>query len=155
MNRNTPNIKCILLAVFLLVVIGCNQSASIDPNNFNFAGKTYYIEYDSKKIELISKTDSFVLRKSSGSRHISPCPTHKLIAADIDRDGKGDLCYYDCGFVEIYINTKLNLSKTEPILLEYKEHHWVDKTPNQNIDLEDLKGLDKIEDIIREIDPDI
>lgn len=149
------NIKCILPMLFLFIVIGCNQSGSLNPNNINFGGKTYYLEYDSEEIKLINETDSLFLKKSSGNRHLSPCPTHKLIAADIDQDGKKDLCYYDCGFMEIYLNKGINLSRTNPIVLKYKEHHWIDKTPNQNINLENFKGLEKIKDIIHKIDTDI
>ena len=103
MNKILINIKYILPVLFLFTVISCNQSDSLNPNNINFGGKTYYLEYNSEEIKLINETDSFVLKKSSNNRHLSPCPSHKLIAADIDRDGKKDLCYYDCGFMEIYI----------------------------------------------------
>ncbi len=149
-------IKNILLLLNFFVIIGCNQSTSLNPEEIIFAGREYKVIYNSEKIKLTNENDTVIFKQEpQDTRHLSSCPTPKLIVSDINQDGKDDLCYYYCGFMDVHINTELRLSETEPIILKYKERNWIDKTPGQDIDLDKLTGLEKIKKIIYKIDPDI
>ena len=146
--------KHVVIGLVFLACDGKRGSTVLDPTQVEFNGHEYTVRRWEERFEsgfyLTTEGDSRKLVGArSDRRQLSPCPKPHVIALDANGDGKRDIVFYTCGYVEIYADHAHTLNHADPVVGERKEKHWV------HLDPATYPGLAELEPLIHQMDPDI